>query len=178
MIAFMATALFYFISRDDFLGLMAILSLTAIILGSSVAGDQFKHDARFRLSMAAGTASGCFYHPIVGWGPGSFLSIISQVKPEDSEYFGVQFNSPKRIMNHPHNEFLYGWWNFGALFLIGMIAYSRRIWIKFRPDKIQSFCILLSGFIVMMLYFFKPPTAFLMAVALGIFENKEVFNHG
>src|SRR3990167_11492450 len=83
----------------------------------------FNHQGQviLRLSMMAGTLDGIFYHWFRGWGLGSFASVMSRVPMEESVYLGAAFNTKNAIMNHPANEFLFGWWSFGLVFFVGSI---------------------------------------------------------
>ena len=135
----------------------------------------FKHNGQvmLRVSMIAGTLDGIIHHWFLGWGLGSFAPVMARVPMEESVYLGTAFNSRTYIMNHPTNEFLFGWWNFGLLFFITSLAYVWNILTRYKNENDISFSILLAGLVVMLFFFFTPPTLFLMALALGIHENQK-----
>ncbi len=134
-----------------------------------------------RGSMQIGTLDGIKHNPILGWGIGSMIPITSQVKEADSYYFGGYFNSkdyktgkdPAIIMNHPHNEYLYGWWNFGILWVIGLIGLIVSIFRQFRKEFILSFSILIGAMILGLGYYFIYPVWFLVALVLGVYHNMQ-----
>ena len=140
----------------------------------------FNHQGQvmLRLSMMAGTLDGIFYHWFRGWGFGSFASVMGRVPTEESIYLGTAFNTKNFIMNHPANEFLFGWWNFGLVFFVGSIACVWNTLTHYKSEKAMSFSILLAGLVVMMFFFFTPPTLFMMAMALGIYQNTNGGNYG
>ena len=141
-----------------------------------------------RLSMQVGALDGISKNPILGWGLGSFIPIVSQIKEEDSYYCGQAFNSrvysgankdknPAIIMNHPHNEYLYGWWNFGIMWVVLLIFLIRDTIRKFKEECILSFSILIGAFTLALGYFFTYPVWMIVALTLGIYHNMEV-SHG
>ena len=81
-------------------------------------------------------------------------------------------------MNHPANEFLFGWWDFGLAFFVISLGYVWKILSDYNPEKTMSFAILLAGLVVMLFFFFTPPTLFLMALALGIYQNTNGGDYG
>lgn len=138
----------------------------------------FNHvDIMTRLSYAVGTLEGIMRHPFLGWGAGSFLSIISQIPPQDSIHFGVPFNT-RFIMNHPANEFLFGWWNYGIAFPVLMVLLIVNIFKNYTWRNQVSFGILLASICVATFFMFTPPTLFLLALSLGIYENQKENDYG
>lgn len=128
----------------------------------------------FRISSWLGTLDSIRYHWVKGWGVGNFITVMSRVQIKESIYFKVPFNSPTAVLNHPANEFLYGWWNFGILFPILSYLYIEDLVKKFTKEKITLFCILIACFIVAMGFMFTPPGLFVVMMVLGLYENKEV----
>ncbi len=149
---------------------LGTIIIFGIILFVSVVN---RGEIMLRLSMALGTLHGIMRHPFAGWGLGSFISIVARIPAQESVYLGVPFNSGNYIMNHPHNEFLFGWWNLGILFIPICFLYIRQLIRMFTIEKITTFLIILSGFIIMLTYFFNPPTMLLMILALAIYENEK-----
>lgn len=135
-----------------------------------------KGEAHLRLAMMAGTLDGILENPILGWGVGSYIPVMAQVKPENSEYLGRKFNTPTAILNHPHNEFLFAWWNVGILAMVFMVLYIGSLFRKFTKRKILSFSIIVAGVICMSGYFLRLPTWVFLLTALGIYENEEEDN--
>ena len=165
LLAFMVCCLFVLRKNKKIFYALLVMSLIVFALIC------FKYSGQtmLRASMMAGTLNGIFYHWFWGWGLGSFVYVVGQVPPEESVYLGIPFNGVKYIMNHPHNEFLFGWWNFGLSFFIISLACAWNILTHYKKEL--SYSILLGGLVVMVFYFFTPPTLFLMTLALGIHEN-------
>ena len=135
--------------------------------------NNFKTDFDQRMSMYIGTLDGIKYHPINGWGVGSFASIMASVKPENSKYFkGVPFNDGKYFMNHPHNESLYYWWSLGIFFMAGLCFLVKDYLKKLSFNNILPASILAAMCIIMSGYQLKPPIIFLMMSSMGIYENE------
>lgn len=132
-------------------------------------------EAQGRISMWLGTLDGIKRNPIFGWGVGSFIPVISKIKPEDSVYFGVPFNGKQSntvvIMNHPHNELLAGWWRIGIAFPVLCIAYLVQLVRQFKEVNVLSFSILVGCVIAGMGWFFTLPVCFLFVTALTTYEN-------
>lgn len=136
-----------------------------------------------RASMIVGTLDGIMHNPVLGWGIGSFEPIMQQIKEEDSVYCGVAFNERdyyadgyklKKYMNHPHNEYIYGWWNVGILFPVLLLCLLRNISRRFIKEKILSFSILAGGMVLGIGYFFAYPVWFMLVTVLGVYDNREV----
>lgn len=138
--------------------------------GMVVYSIQYWEVIQFRLSMWLGTLDGIARHPFLGWGVGSFIETMKKIPKSDSIYLGVPFNTENAFMNHPANEFLFGWWNFGLPFLFLMILLTIYVFKNFKLST--SFLVLLAGFVSMMGFMLKPPMLFLMVLAFGIFENQ------
>lgn len=168
-LAFMVCLIFHYRKERIVCAELIIITFLLIVWGYM----HEPHAYLLRLSMMAGALSGIFHHPFLGWGMGSFVNVMASIPPSDSVYFGVPFNTEKFLMNHPTNEFLFGWWNFGLLFLLSLIAYTVEVFKGFQWHKTMTFEILLCGFVVMMFFMFTPPTLFLMALALGVYENQK-----
>ena len=160
--------------------LMTIVMILLVI--SSILNNPhsiIKESLMFRGALFLGVLDGIKYNPILGWGIGSFEPIFSMIKPNNSAYFlGKSFNTASAIVNHPHNEILYGWWNLGIMFPIlfcGLTIFELK---KFKKENLILFLILLSGFVMMMICFLSPPVWLLLMLTLGIYdnenENKEV----
>ena len=176
LLAFMVCCLFYVKAHSQLIPVKnpkyVFYALLAAIVGTFIfIGFHYSGQVMLRASMAAGTLSGILYHPFLGWGPGSFAPTMERVPMEESVYLGTAFNSRTYIMNHPANEFLFGWWNFGLAFFVISLGYVWKILSDYNPEKTMSFTILLAGLVVMLFFFFTPPTLFLMALALGIYQN-------
>jgi len=134
-----------------------------------------------RCAMQVGTLDGIKHNPILGWGLGSFKPMMMQIPEKDSYYCGAYFNSkdyapggkdPITFMNHPHNEYLYGWWNFGILWIILLFFLIRDTIRKFKKEYILSFSILIGAFTLALGYFFIYPVWFIVALVLSIYHNQ------
>lgn len=134
-----------------------------------------------RGSMIVGTLDGIMHNPILGWGIGSFEPIMQQIKEEDSYYCRVAFNERdyyskeyklKKYMNHPHNEYIYGWWNVGILFPILLFCLMRNVSKRFIRKKVMPFSILVGGMVLGIGYFFAYPVWFMLMTTLGIYDNQ------
>ena len=130
--------------------------------------------------MMVGTLDGIKHNPILGWGVGSFIPIMSKVEPKDSEYLGVQFNTPNAIMNHPHNELLSGWWKIGISFPILISILFINFLKTLNRENIVTFTMVLIGGMISMGWFFTMPLSFLFISAFAIHENitNRRFLHG
>lgn len=137
---------------------------------------RLKEDIKQRSAMYLGALDGIKHNPILGWGVGSFEPIMRQVKPEDSHYGWGNFNKEDAIMNHPHNEVLYGWWCLGILFPILFFGLIWSLIKSFKKEKILEFAILTGGFICMMFYFLSLPALFLIIIVLALYHKEEVKN--
>lgn len=170
MLAFLASWVVYDLGHNK-----KIWKPVLLILSMAALGYIFFHfpPIRLRLAMWLGALDGILRHPFLGWGVGSFVEVMARVPEADSMYLGVSFNAGPYVMNHPANEFLYGWWNFGLPFFFLMILASGNTLTSFTRLNRMSYCILLAGFITMMGFMLTPPTLFLLAIALGIFENQK-----
>jgi len=135
-----------------------------------------KGETMLRLSMWARTFETSIHNPIFGWGVGSFQSVIARIPPDESEFFGVQFNTDDKgnriIMNHPHNEVLSGWWKMGIMFPVLLFFLIGDILHKYRKELVLTFSMMVAGVVVGMGWFFKLPTLFLLILAFGIYENQ------
>lgn len=150
--------------------LISILAATVSIIHSPTS-------FMLRLSMWAGTFEGILRHPFMGWGMGSFIEVMAKVPMSDSYHFGVPFNNENYMMNHPANEFLFGWWNFGLPFVLLMAFLTIGVLLSFDRERLMTYCVLVSGLITVIGFRFTPPTLFMMVLAFGMFENKmEVCN--
>ena len=118
-------------------------------------------------------------NPILGWGVGSYLPIMTDValKNMEPEQDNKISSIRRGVMHHPHNEMLLGWFSFGILFPIVVLIYAVDIVRRFNRDKIVPFTIMIAGVICSMGYFLSPPAWFLMMFGLGVYDNKEV-KHG
>ena len=126
------------------------------------------HEINFRISTWLGTLDGIKYHWFKGWGLGSFIDIMSQ---NNDVYYKIPFNTSIAKLNHPANEFLYGWWNFGILFPILAILYIKDLFKKFTIDKLTLFCVLIGCLCVSIGFMFTPPLLFLAMAILGLYES-------
>jgi O-antigen ligase len=154
-----------------------ILTILCVLLAASglfYQRQRILSDVRHRSAMYLGTLDGIKHNPILGWGIGSFEPIMSKIKPEDSRYGWGQFNYQDAIMNHPHNEILYGWWNMGIMFPVLFFGLLWQVIRKFKRENALSFSILMGGVVCMMGYFLQPPLWFLLMMGLGIYHNQEV----
>jgi len=151
------------------LTVMIILSIVAFV--QSPRFDSVKEDVHLRASMIVGTVDGIMHNPVLGWGIGSFIPIMSKVKPEDSEYIGRRFNTDNAIMHHPHNEILSGWWKIGVVFPFLLIGAFWDFLKKYRKEFLMTFSIVLIGAVVSMGWFFTLPALFLFIAAFGVHEN-------
>lgn len=139
---------------------------------------------RERGSMIIGTLDGITHNPILGWGVGTFYPIISSISEKDSYYFGAYFNAKKDydknapdpgiVMDHPHNEYIYGWWNVGILFPILIFLLMRDISKKFTRKNILPFSILVGGMVLGMGYFFCYPVWIFLIITLAVYDNQGV----
>ena len=168
LLAFVVCCLFALRNNKKVFYVLLAASLTTFVF------IYFKYSGQvmLRASMMAGTLDGILHHWFLGWGLGSFAPTMARVPMEESVYLGTAFNSRAYIMNHPANEFLFGWWNFGLVFFIASLAYVWNILTRYKNENEMSFSILLSGLAVMLFFFFTPPTLFLMTLALAIYQNK------
>lgn len=135
-----------------------------------------KGDALQRASMWVGTLDGIKQNPILGWGVGSFEPVMRKIPQLESIYLGRSFNynlTPglEAIMNHPHNEFLFNWWNVGIGYILVMILLIKNLLRKFTEKKVLPFSILVAGFIIMLGYFLSYPAWFVLMLALAIYEG-------
>ena len=130
-------------------------------------------EVNVRLGCFSGTIDAIIQrHPIFGWGVGSFVSVMARVKPMTVTYFGFPLNSGTTVLNHPHNEFLFGWWNFGIFFLIFCIGLIINAIKSFKLNNILPFSILVGSFFALNFYFFSMPAWFLLMLSLGIYHNQ------
>lgn len=135
---------------------------------------------RERGAMQVGTIDGAMKNPILGWGIGSMIPIMSRITEKESQYCGGYFNTkdyktgkdPAIIMNHPHNEYLYGWWNFGIMWLIGLFLLMKDIDKKFKINNILPFSILIGCMVLALGYYFTYPVWMLVGLTLGIYHNQ------
>jgi len=134
-------------------------------------------ESKTRLSIFLGTLDGVKHHWLLGWGVGSYVSIMARIPIEDSKYLGIPLTTEKYVNNHPHNEILMGWWNFGILFPIFIIGYLYSLTKIFVKEKLLSASIILSGILCSLGSILTFPAWFLLMMGLGIYENKEV-NYG
>ena len=140
--------------------------------------NRLKLNSKLRIAMVLGTLDGIKHNPISGWGVGSFIPVVSQMPPEESEFFGIKLNTGVAIMNHPHNELLSGWWKVGIAFPILAILILINTCLMFRVFNILSFSILISASIISMFWFFPPPALMVLITALAIYENMYESNKG
>ncbi|MFH1640557.1 MAG: hypothetical protein ABIA66_01200 [Candidatus Omnitrophota bacterium] len=136
-----------------------------------------------RGSFIVGTLDGVMHNPIAGWGIGSFEPVMKRIPEEESYYCGAAFNArrdyderapnPGIYMNHPHNEYIYGWWNVGILFPILLLGLLLDISRKFTRKSVLPFSILTGGMVLGMGYFFAYPVWFFLIVTLGIYDNQQ-----
>lgn len=173
LLIFLMTYLFYLWhdKRKRFL-FNAILVSLLLIVGGYYYKERLTVEVKQRLTMYVGTLDGIKHNPILGWGIGSFEPVISRVPPEESRYMGGQFNYKDTIMNHPHNELIYGWWLMGSIYPILFILLMINLIRKFTKEKLLSFSIIIGGFVCMMGYFLSPPDWFLLMMSTGIYENR------
>lgn len=150
--------------------LLSILSLSGILCFVFYLG--IIENIKFRLCMWLTTLSGIKYNPVLGWGIGSYEMVMSQIKPNESIFFGYSFNTLFKV-NHPHNEILYGWWMMGIAFPFLCICFFVDFIKGFSNKKIIPFLIVVAGCICAMGCFLNPPLWFLFAIALAIYENKK-----
>lgn len=138
-----------------------------------------------RGSMIVGTLDGIMHNPILGWGIGSFEPIMKKIPEIDSYYCGAYFNEGdystphditdlKSYMNHPHNEYIYGWWNVGIGYIILVLCLMRNISKRFTRKNVLPFSILVGGMVMGLGYFFAYPVWFFLILALGVYDNQEV----
>lgn len=167
LLAFAVSFIIYFWNTKR---ILAYSLMAVTMMGFSFVAIQNFGQFLLRIVYMVGSADGAMHHPFLGWGMGTFVSVVSKIPSADSYYFGIPFNSPNHMMNHPHNEFIFGWWNFGISFMVCMILYV--VMILKSKTRGTAFSVLLCSLCVMMFYFFTPPTFFLTALALGIHENE------
>lgn len=168
ILAFASCMLFYLNRTSKKLFILALVVLT---LGLTFYLSDHRGELKNRISYASQTISGILYHPIVGWGMGTYEEVMSKVSEIGSMKLGDQISGDRRILNHPCNEFLFGWWNFGVLFPIALCLISFNTLFQWVGTRDLPYCVLVTGFVVMMFFMLKPPTLFLMAMALGIYDN-------
>jgi O-antigen ligase len=184
ILAAILTILFilYFKNKKFFTILLVLLIiLSGVFAGILVKGHLLKirEGIAFRLSSYLGTFHGIRYNPILGWGIGTFEPIIAMVKIEKSAYFmGRSFNTGSAVLNHPHNELLYGWWNIGILFPILIIALFIKKLKSFNENNLLTSAIIFCGFIIMNGCFLNPPLWILLMFALGIHDNQLEVKNG
>lgn len=170
-----ASALIYLRKQENKLWIISII-LFVIAFSTNVFFKErvrFTEDIKQRSAMYLGTLDGIKHNPILGWGVGNFEPIISQVKPADSHYGWGNFNKEDAIMNHPHNEVLYGWWCLGILYSILLFGLIWQIIKEFKKEKILEFAILTGGFICGMFYFLSLPALFLIIITLALYQKGE-----
>ena len=175
-LCFFAACLFYVGKRNWLVFMCGLSVLIGVIIFTVLNYGSF---IDYRISAYLGTLDGIMYHFFNGWGLESFVYVVAQVVPENSIYFGQPFNTPNTILNHPHNEFLFGWWNFGLVFFVLSLYMVYQVIRQYSSKNELCFHILICSLVVMMFYFFTPPTVFLTVVVFGIYKNnviKEIGN--
>lgn len=158
-------------TRSEFVLWCVLVVVSCLWFSTTPRFDEVKGNAHLRASMIVGTFDGIKHNPILGWGVGSFVPIVSRITPEDSEYFGIRFNTENAIMQHPHNELLSGWWKIGIIFPILIITILWDFIRKYDKAFIASFTIVLISMVVSMGWFFTLPSLMLLIIAFGVFEN-------
>lgn len=163
----------YFTNKKIFKIILLMLLLIGIIFVLSNFYEFFMGEVKMRVSGWIGTIDAIIQrHCLFGWGVGNYTSIMARVKPTDSFYFGVSFNSGDTILNHPHNEFLFGWWNFGLLFLVFCIGLIVNTIKRFNIKSLMGFSLLVGSLVAMNFYFLSMPAWFILMLALGIYHNQ------
>lgn len=154
---------------------IVIISILIILPFYSMTLFRKSHYSEFkaRLAYAVFTLDGIKQHPFLGWGLSSYPSIVARIP--NRQYLGVDIKTPGVMnANHPHNEILSGWWNFGILCPLLIIGYLISIVKRFEKKFILSFAIISGAVAASLGTIFTAPVWFLTALALGIYENKEV----
>lgn len=160
---------------------LAVTAISLFIYLPLFFQGKFSHrsEVKTRLAMFVGALDGLRHNPILGYGVGSFIPVIAQRDKEGLEYFGVKLKNQDHILNHPHNEFLFGWWNAGIVVFIVMVLYCIDIIRKFTKEKVLSFSMLIAGMVCMFGYFLRLPVWLMLLTALAAYENgnnREVCN--
>lgn len=164
--AFLISSLVWLYFRNKRLFItLSVITILSIPLLKYIANI---HEIIFRIASWLGTLDGIKYHWAKGWGLGSFFDIMSQ---NNDIYHGISFNTASAKLNHPANEILYGWWNFGILFVILSALYVIDLFKQFTKDKLIVFCVLIGCLCVSMGFMFTPPLLFIAMAALGIYEK-------
>lgn len=172
--------------RVSMLAVLVVITLFVVHWGVFGIKDTALNNQMFgfkeRASQQVGTLDGIMHNPILGWGIGSFQPIMKQIPEEESYYCGVAFNERdyadyesgglRSYMNHPHNEYIYGWWNVGIMFPILLFCLMRDISRKFTRDNVLPFSILVGGMVLGIGYFFCYPVWFMILTVLAIYDNQ------
>ncbi len=162
----------FFVNKKVFLVsyLVILISICGFLKIKGI--DGYKEEARLRTSIYLGVLDGIKENPILGWGIGSFLPVVSKIPPEESVYFGRAFNTSNYILNNTHNEILSGWWKLGIGFpiLIGFLVIN--LIRKFEEYKITPFLMIVSGCIFSMGWVLNLPILALLILGVGVYENE------
>lgn len=147
---------------------ISLISILITIIFIALFREKIMGSIMIRLSTTMGVLDGIKHNPILGWGVGSFESVMVQASNENFKYLGIFLKK----MGHPHNEFLLGWWNFGFMLPILIIILICDLIKKFTKDKLIPFLILIAGGLCSISCILSPPAWFLIVFSLGIYENK------
>jgi len=175
ILVFMIIVLFYArkINKVRFQPLLVIF-LVLLIIFIIFNKNKVVNSLGIRVTSIIGTLDGIKHNPILGWGLGSYEPTMEKVIANgDMMFLGRKFAEPVvgGLLHNPHNELLFGWWNFGILFPIFIIILAWKLIRKFTIDNLVPFSILLAGSLCSMTYFLSPPAWLLLIMALAIYEN-------
>ena len=162
----------YFNKRRNFRIGFLLLILFSLLFIKFADINSYKNEIHFRATMIVGATHFGLHNPVLGWGVGAFAPIMSIVKPEDSIYLGIPFNTPHAFMNNPHNEIVSGFCKIGIAFPILIVLIFIDKIKRFNPNNVMPFSILIAGSVYSMGYFFTLPLCLLFISALSIYENQ------
>lgn len=161
----------YKTDRKRFMFYSAAMAVILLLLVCVPKSQSVKEELHLRAAMVVGTLDGIKHNPVLGWGVGSFIPVVSQIPPEESEFLGIKLNTQAAIMNHPHNELLSGWWKIGIAFPIIIMVMLVKFLRSCKIEAITSFAVVLVGIVISMGWFFTLPSFFLLITAFAVYEN-------
>ena len=116
-------------------------------------------------------------HALFGWGLGSFHAIFTNPDTLHKRVNGTVYNYKDSWTNHPHNEFLLGWFEMGVGFIILSMTYLIDLvqkMVKYRKDR--ELAVIFSSIVSLVIYangcFLVMYLWAVAAVLLASFENR------
>lgn len=181
----LSTYVFFKAKRKSICLLVCLLSILCLIIyAQAVELDGFVLSLDQRIGVWLEAMNRMFANPsrlLTGWGLGSFHAIFTNI---DTANFsptglGTRINYEGAFVNHPHNEFLLGFFEMGYLSVILSFLVCARVLVNtvtnLKDSEIQTLASCLVAFFIFMNgYFLTMSMWAVLAVVLAAFENRVV----